>query len=258
MERLRRRLAELRHRRGGAVTSETPALPDRADAAINSCAPPLWNDLGVPPSPPVAVAHELRATDADVDRAIAALAPYAETIQQAKLRECGPGGLRAALARDALPVPAAADRERYFDGDDLAYWLSGYGDFLLLAELAELGGRRVLDFGSSSGRVLRHLHTYAGAEVTGVDIGVQAVAWARHHLPFPVVQGTVLPTLPFADASFDVIFAGSVFTHIDQGEEAWLAELRRVLKPDGVALVTFHPERLWGEMRDDPATSSAG
>jgi SAM-dependent methyltransferase len=78
------------------------------------------------------------------------------------------------------------------------------------------------------------------------------VAWAREHLHAPVLQGTSLPNLPFADASVDAIFAGSVFTHINDFEEAWLAELRRVLTPTGFAVLTIHSEDVWEDMRADP------
>lgn len=36
------------------------------------------------------------------------------------------------------------------------------------------------------------------------------------------------------------MYAGSVFTHIDEHLTSWLLELRRLLLPDGVAYVTIH------------------
>jgi SAM-dependent methyltransferase len=214
---------------------------------IGHRAPALWNDTGVAALDPHIRACDLPATDAELERSLS----WDVTAQQQMLRSVGFDALREALARDELSIPPPAARERYFEADDLAYWLFGYGDLLLLREAAELDGARVLDFGSSSGRVLRHLHVHEpNASLVGVDIGVQAIQWSREHLPFPIVQGTVIPTLPLADASIDVIFAGSVFTHIDHFEEAWLCELRRVLRPDGVALMSFHPARIWEQLRD--------
>jgi SAM-dependent methyltransferase len=57
---------------------------------------------------------------------------------------------------------------------------------------------------------------------------------------------------PFPDGYFDCIYAGSVFTHIADFEEAWLLELSRVLAPRGFAVLTFHPERTWTEMGSNP------
>jgi hypothetical protein len=41
-----------------------------------------------------------------------------------------------------------------------------------------------------------------------------------------------------------------VFTHIDEHEEAWLEEVSRVLRPDGIAFLTIHPERAFLEQLD--------
>ena len=43
----------------------------------------------------------------------------------------------------------------------------------------------------------------------------------------------------------------SVFTHIDVFETAWLAELRRVLRPGGMAYLTVHNEATWELLRDE-------
>jgi hypothetical protein len=47
------------------------------------------------------------------------------------------------------------------------------------------------------------------------------------------------PPLPFEDGYFDLIYSLSVFTHLTTTWEAWLHELRRVLKPQGHAVITF-------------------
>jgi SAM-dependent methyltransferase len=163
---------------------------------------------------------------------------------------------------DDMPLPATADREGYLGDDHLGYWLFGLGDGLWLRQVAERhgvsldgGGARILDFGCSTGRVLRHFRSLApGAELRGIEISNTYVTWARENLPAPIViaQGTVIPALPFGDDHFDLIYAGSVFTHIDEFEETWLAELSRVLKPTGIAVLTFHPGRLWGDLVADP------
>ncbi len=47
------------------------------------------------------------------------------------------------------------------------------------------------------------------------------------------------PPLPFAAAQFDLVLAGSVFTHLDAAhQEQWLTEIRRVLRPGGVLVAT--------------------
>jgi SAM-dependent methyltransferase len=171
-----------------------------------------------------------------------------------------PGCVKELAGADVQPIPVDEDRVGYYAGDHLAYWLSGLDDYLRLEEIGrELGrslspGQRFLDLGCASGRLLRHFAAMApGIDAVGVDLCRLYVAWAREHLHAPVLQGTALPSLPFADGSVDAIFAGSVFTHINDFEEAWLAELRRVVAPGGFAVLTIHSEDVWEEMRADPA-----
>jgi ubiquinone/menaquinone biosynthesis C-methylase UbiE len=63
-----------------------------------------------------------------------------------------------------------------------------------------------------------------------------------------VFQNSILPHLPLGDNSFSLVYAFSVFTHIDAFELAWLAELRRILRPGGMAYLTVHTERTWNSM----------
>jgi len=49
----------------------------------------------------------------------------------------------------------------------------------------------------------------------------------------------VQPPLARDSSSFDVVLAVSVFSQIADGWEAWLLELRRILRPGGLLLATF-------------------
>jgi SAM-dependent methyltransferase len=101
---------------------------------------------------------------------------------------------------------------------------------------------RILDFGAGPGRVLasvRELHP--AASLTGSDIDPEAIAWAAENLPEAGefrVNGPE-PPAPFADESFDLIYAISVMTHLpEEMQWAWLADLRRMLRPGGLLLTT--------------------
>jgi SAM-dependent methyltransferase len=48
--------------------------------------------------------------------------------------------------------------------------------------------------------------------------------------------------LPLEGGSFDLIWAISVFTHITDEWSAWLLELHRLLREDGLLIATFHDE----------------
>jgi SAM-dependent methyltransferase len=95
---------------------------------------------------------------------------------------------------------------------------------------------KILEWGVAGGRLIRHLHDLTPkTEIWGVDLWASAVRWSQEHLspPFHFATTTVVPHLPFSDQTFDLIYAGSVFTHLDDLVEAWFLELQRVLKPSG-------------------------
>jgi ubiquinone/menaquinone biosynthesis C-methylase UbiE len=104
-------------------------------------------------------------------------------------------------------------------------------------------GDRVLELGCAAGRMLRCFNDVADkCEIWGTDISGEHIVWCKQHLspPFHFFITTTFPHLPFGDEYFDLIYAGSVFTHIDDLADAWLLELRRLLKPGGMLYITVH------------------
>ena len=107
-------------------------------------------------------------------------------------------------------------------------------------------GRRVLDFGCGPGRTLRHLQAEAErCELIGCDIHEPSVAWVQRNLAVRAFTCGDEPPLPLAAGSVDLVLAVSVFTHLTDSWAPWLAELARVLAPDGMLLLTFHGPGLW-------------
>lgn len=162
--------------------------------------------------------------------------------------------VRAALAKDTAPIPANDNREGYFEDDHLTYWISGFVTFKRLAAMAAgLGvtGGRYFDFGGSTGRVFRHFAFQSAAwDVWSSDFKISSVEWNLQNFPgaLKVFQGMYFPILPVEDRTFDLVSAMSVFTHIDEVETAWLLELRRVMKPGAVAILTIHNEDTFSAM----------
>ena len=109
----------------------------------------------------------------------------------------------------------------------------------------------ILDWGCGCGRTLSQIpFEFDKHEVHGCDIDGEAVAWLQENYPaFHVVQSAELPPLPYRDGYFDLILNHSVLTHLDEAhQDAWLAELGRILKPDGVLVLTVmgpHALQLW-------------
>lgn len=159
--------------------------------------------------------------------------------------------LEAALLRDSFPLPRTEDREGYYGPHHFSYWASGHRDARLLFEAADRLGvelRTYLDLGCASGRVLRHVALSGrGILSMGCDINRRHTDWVARHLPRDVVvfQNHSVPTLPLPDNSLDAVTAYSVFTHIEAFETTWLMELRRVLRPGGIAWITIQSQETW-------------
>lgn len=150
--------------------------------------------------------------------------------------------------RYGLPIPPK-DLWLGYGADTEEYLSLGEGDVRLMLEaLRETGfvlapGNRVLDFGCASGRMMRHLAEYSQTcEIWGTDINARILPWCQRNLspPFQFAITTTVPHLPFEDRYFNLVYVGSVFTHIEDLTRAWLLELRRIIVPEGRLFVTIH------------------
>jgi SAM-dependent methyltransferase len=157
------------------------------------------------------------------------------------------------VAGEPLPLPPIPERMGY-SADDKEYLDWGRDDKSLveaqmIKHLDTKPGKNILDFGCSSGRVLRHFYDDARGkyQLFGVDIQARPIQWMRENFPkeFCVYTGCTQPHLPFPDNSFDVIYGFSVFTHIKFQWDAWLLELRRIMKPGALMIQTIHTENAW-------------
>ena len=149
-----------------------------------------------------------------------------------------------------------------------------------LRYFVELGALRpndaVLDVGCGRGRMAISLTRYLrdGGRYEGFDVIASSVAWCSQYISrryphfqftFPdIYNAEYNPTgkhraseyvFPYADASFDLVFLTSVFTHMLPGElEHYLSEIGRVTKKGGRCMATFfllneESLRLIGERR---------
>jgi ubiquinone/menaquinone biosynthesis C-methylase UbiE len=105
----------------------------------------------------------------------------------------------------------------------------------------------ILDFGCGCGRVTRFLRPlFPAASIQGADIDAEAIGWcAKHCQGIQFSVGKDLPPLSFESASFDLICAISVFTHLpEEMQFQWLGELRRITKKTGLLVITVSSDRL--------------
>lgn len=150
---------------------------------------------------------------------------------------------------DGLPIPPATLQLATTHVADTQFYVeTGRAAAALLRERAEEAGydlaevRTVFDFGCGCGRVARWWAADERFEVHGSDVNLAAIEWCTAKLSSAEFRVNGLePPLPYAGESFDLLYSISVFTHLPVAlQMRWAAELARVLRPGGVALLTMH------------------
>jgi len=101
---------------------------------------------------------------------------------------------------------------------------------------------QILDWGCGPARVLRHLPAIFGEghEFHGTDYNPATVAWSQKQPTFgKVTLSPSYPPSPYPEASFDLIYGISVFTHLPENAHyRWRDELLRIAKPGGLLFLT--------------------
>ncbi len=149
-----------------------------------------------------------------------------------------------------LPIPPPYLMYQVVAHTDWRYFLqSGEDSMRIFAEAADRNGgsfrnaRRILDLGVGCGRIARHASKFTNADMFGTDYNPRLVRWCAANLKGRYSVNRLEPPLDFQGAYFDIAYLYSVFTHLRRTtQDAWLAELARVLRPGGLAMVTFHDE----------------
>ena len=122
---------------------------------------------------------------------------------------------------------------------------------------------RVLDFGCGWGRIYRlFLRNCRPGDLVGIDIDDGCIGVCSNAMPYGTFEPCdPMPPVGFDDASFDVVTAYSVFSHLaEEPLRAWLREFARVLRPDGVIFFTTLKEahiESWKARRKEAAHGAA-
>jgi SAM-dependent methyltransferase len=98
-----------------------------------------------------------------------------------------------------------------------------------LVPLAQRARGRLLDVGCGK---KPYAHLFTVSEYVGLEIDTPEARATKYADAYYDGQ-----TFPFADASFDTLFASQVFEHVFNPSR-FLSEARRVLRPDGLLLLT--------------------
>jgi SAM-dependent methyltransferase len=198
-------------------------------------------------------AEDVAAVEASLEPAEAALWETADPIDRKRLALAFAAhhGIQPALGHSGLSAAAPAPGVHSMAHGALAAGGSTYYADLVADSLACSGqplaaGQTGLDFGCSSGRVVRVLAAaYPEIEWHGCDPIPDAIDWAREHLAGVSFERTPeYPPLPYDGERFDFAFAISIWSHFsERAALEWFGEMRRILAPGGRLLVTTHGEQ---------------
>lgn len=147
-----------------------------------------------------------------------------------------------------LPLPESKNMHRIGSSETDWFLFSGASFVSKLPDVLQqfsnnscIQELNVLDWGCGCGRLTRHLLNIGYNDVIGIDIDPVNIAWCQENLAgaeFQLVNPDPPTTLP--NGHYDLILGHSVFTHLTELDQfLWLAEINRLLKPGGLAVVTF-------------------
>ena len=98
-------------------------------------------------------------------------------------------------------------------------------------------GSSLLDIGCGDGAFTQRLATHVDAgHAVGVEL-VEELAEAARGRGLDVHTADAATRLPFDDGTFDVVHTNQVIEHV-AGTDAFMAEIKRVLRPDGYAIIS--------------------
>jgi SAM-dependent methyltransferase len=118
---------------------------------------------------------------------------------------------------------------------------------LRLVDFDGYRGKDVLEVGCGAGTDLVRF-ARGGARVTGIDLSSSAIALARQNFAQQALEADLREAdgeqLPFADNSFDLVYAHGVVQYTAH-DQRLVDECRRVLKPGGEAIFQVYNRVSW-------------
>ena len=150
---------------------------------------------------------------------------------------------------DFIPPPALLSFDAYNYTNWRAYYELGLVHSSLIGELIKkyLTEKeiKICEWGCGPARVIRHLQNldgYKKIELFGTDYNKRTIAWCNDKIKnIKFINNNLNPPLTFQKNTLDCVYAISIFTHLSEAMHyAWIDELLRVIKPNGILIFTTH------------------
>ncbi len=152
--------------------------------------------------------------------------------------------------------PSVSSQER-MPAEDLPGYLATGKSALQAVQLAQLAARApdfhaILDMACGHGRVLRWLAAaYPGATLTACDLLRDGVDFCAETFGARRVYASPVPTTNLFHDRYDLIWVGSLLTHLDAHRwDEFITLWCDLLTPRGLLIVTTHGELVAQRMRD--------
>ncbi len=130
-----------------------------------------------------------------------------------------------------------------FSGKEHDFFTQVKADFLndiIKQHLPNVQKPQLLDIGCGHGLIHKHLKN-KGLDIVGIEVADEVLELARSENPEVRYLSHDGKVLPFESQQFDVAIAICVMHHVPPPEwNAFLAEMKRVLKPGGIAVIFEH------------------
>lgn len=127
------------------------------------------------------------------------------------------------------------------------WWFKARISILESIVIKILSGKKnveILNVGIATGATTEMLSKYG--KVTSLEYDKDCCDFVRNNLNIDVIEGSVT-NLPFANRTFDLVCAFDVIEHV-KDDQLGVAEMKRVLKPQGSIIVTVPAfMNLWSE-----------
>jgi len=167
------------------------------------------------------------------------------------------GQLPSFLGETTAPLNQAVSPDERMPTEDLPGYLATGRSALKAVQLAQLAARHpgfesILDMACGHGRVLRWLQAaYPEARLTACDLLHDGVDFCASTFGAKPVYAIATPTAEMFPDRYDLIWVGSLLTHLDA--DKWVTFIRLwhdLLAPDGLLVATTHGQLVAERMRD--------
>jgi len=108
---------------------------------------------------------------------------------------------------------------------------------ILWAQLGEIQGQHILDFGSGEGVTANHFAR--NNQVVAIEPSAEMLSRQWRDYSYRQIQGDAASLLTFADNTFDVVICHNVLEYIED-QQRIVQQLHRVLKPNGLLSIVKH------------------